>query len=170
MKVSSNFMPRPCYLRESAPRYQMNIVLSEPQSRSARSGGSEKNLTIPRVEPRPYIWYPRRYTDWTIVAHWNPKDAATGPSKPTAKPSTILIQAVSLISYLGSLIWELSNWSELMGFWTLSIVRNSKFQWLRLCLSKGPNRVSLLPHLKTETDPVFLLFRIPDDEQSPETQ
>jgi hypothetical protein len=38
-------------------------------------------------------------------------------------------------------------------------------QWLRLALSKGPNRVGVFPHLRTETDPVSemlcfsLLFR-----------
>jgi hypothetical protein len=46
---------------------------------------------------------------------------------------------------------------------------------LRLALSKGPNRVGVSPHLRTETDPVsetscFLVRRTPDDEQSPKTQ
>jgi hypothetical protein len=41
-------------------------------------------------------------------------------------------------------------------------------QWLRLALSKGPNRGSSLPHLRAETDPVsetlcFLISRISDD-------
>jgi hypothetical protein len=50
-------------------------------------------------------------------------------------------------------------------------------EWLRLALSKGPKRVgvSSSPHLRTETSSVsetlcFLVFRIPDDGQSPETQ
>jgi hypothetical protein len=49
-------------------------------------------------------------------------------------------------------------------------------QWLRLALSNGPNRVGVSPsHLRTETNPVpetlcFLVFRIPDDGQSPRTQ
>jgi hypothetical protein len=107
--------------------------------------------------------------------------------------------------------------SELLGFWTLSIVRNSIYKETRrfgnwicfrpqmrgrdkererdththiLCwvhqkelisitgpdLSKGPNRVCVSPpHLRTEIDPVsealcFLVFRIPDDGRSPETQ
>jgi hypothetical protein len=38
----------------------------------------------------------------------------------------------------------------------------------------GPNRVGVSPpHLRMETDPVsetFLVFRIPDDGQSPDTQ
>jgi hypothetical protein len=49
---------------------------------------------------------------------------------------------------------------------------------VRLALSKGPDRVyvSLSPlHLRAETDPVsetlcFLIFIIPDDGHSPETQ
>jgi hypothetical protein len=48
---------------------------------------------------------------------------------------------------------------------------------LRLALSKGPNRVGVFPHLRTETDPVSetlcfsLLFRKnPGDGQSPKTQ
>jgi hypothetical protein len=48
---------------------------------------------------------------------------------------------------------------------------------MRLALSKGTNRVgvSLLLHLKTETGPVsemlfIIIFRTPDDGQSPETQ
>jgi hypothetical protein len=48
---------------------------------------------------------------------------------------------------------------------------------LRLALSKGPNRVGVFPHLRTERDPVSetlcfsLLFRKnPDDGQSPKTQ
>jgi hypothetical protein len=27
-------------------------------------------------------------------------------------------------------------------------------RWLRLALSKGPNRIGFSPHLRTETDPV----------------
>jgi hypothetical protein len=43
-------------------------------------------------------------------------------------------------------------------------------QWLRLALSKGPNRVSPT-RIRTETDPVSetlcsVVFRIPDDERS----
>jgi hypothetical protein len=49
------------------------------------------------------------------------------------------------------------------------------FQSFRLALSKGPNRVGVSPHLRTETDPVsetpyFLFFRIQDDGRSPKTQ
>jgi hypothetical protein len=45
-------------------------------------------------------------------------------------------------------------------------------QWLKLAFSKGPNRVGVSPHVRTETDPVsetlcFLVYRIPDDGQSP---
>jgi hypothetical protein len=45
----------------------------------------------------------------------------------------------------------------------------------RLGISTGPNRVGVsLPHLRMETVPVsetlFLIFRIPDDGQSAETQ
>jgi hypothetical protein len=49
-------------------------------------------------------------------------------------------------------------------------------QSLRLVLSKGPNWVDVfLPHLRTEKCPVsetlgFLVYRIPDDGQSPNTQ
>jgi hypothetical protein len=46
-----------------------------------------------------------------------------------------------------------------------------------LALSKGPNKVGVFlpPHLRTETYPVskmlyFIVFRIPDDGQNPETQ
>jgi hypothetical protein len=45
-----------------------------------------------------------------------------------------------------------------------------------LAVSKGPNRVdAFLPNLRMETDPVsetlcFLVFKIPDDGQIPETQ
>jgi hypothetical protein len=52
----------------------------------------------------------------------------------------------------------------------------SSFQRLRLAFSMGPNRISVsFPHLRTETNPVFetlcfLVFRIPDDGHSPETQ
>jgi hypothetical protein len=53
----------------------------------------------------------------------------------------------------------------------------SVVQWLRLAVSKGPNRVGVFPHLRTETDAVSetlcfsLLFRKnPDDGQSPKTQ
>jgi hypothetical protein len=79
--------------------------------------------------------------------------------------------------------------SEVLGFRTSAIVRNSKHkktqrfgnwicdhQRLRLALSKGPNRVGASPsRLRTETNPVsemlcFLLFGIPDDGHSPETQ
>jgi hypothetical protein len=44
---------------------------------------------------------------------------------------------------------------------------------LRLPLSKGPNRVSIFPHLKTETDPVsetfcsYLEFRTMDKDYRP---
>jgi hypothetical protein len=50
-------------------------------------------------------------------------------------------------------------------------------QWLRLALSKGPNWVGAfsLPHLRTETDPIFemscfLFSRLLGDGKSPETQ
>jgi hypothetical protein len=52
----------------------------------------------------------------------------------------------------------------------------SHWGWLRLALSKGPNRVGVSPpHLRTERDPIaetlcFIDFRIRDDEQSPKTQ
>jgi hypothetical protein len=105
--------------------------------------------------------------------------------------------------------------SELLGFWNVTIVRNSKYvlenttfwkldlflssvegretptllgplgranlnhwslalHW-RLALSKGPNKVSSSTLFETETDPVsetlyFLVFRILNDRQSPETQ
>jgi hypothetical protein len=48
---------------------------------------------------------------------------------------------------------------ELLGFWALSIIWNSKtrkhniLEWLRLALSKGPNWVSSSHHPRTETDP-----------------
>jgi hypothetical protein len=53
---------------------------------------------------------------------------------------------------------------------------NLQAHWLRLALSKGPNRVCVFPsHLRTDTDPVsetlcFLTFRIPDDGQNPESE
>jgi hypothetical protein len=50
-------------------------------------------------------------------------------------------------------------------------------QWLRLALSKGPNRVGVFqhPHLRTVTNPVsetlcFLVSRTPDDGHNPKTQ
>jgi hypothetical protein len=50
-------------------------------------------------------------------------------------------------------------------------------EWLRLALTKGPptEYVSPSPNPRTKTDPVsetlfFLVFRIPDDGRSPETQ
>jgi hypothetical protein len=54
--------------------------------------------------------------------------------------------------------------SGLLCFWT--------FQWLRLALSNGPNKVSSKPHPRMKTDPVsktmyFPIFRIADSEQSP---
>jgi hypothetical protein len=55
---------------------------------------------------------------------------------------------------------------ELLGFWTLSIVRNSK-----LFLRDPTEYASFALHLRTETDPVsetlcFLVCRIPDDVKS----
>jgi hypothetical protein len=62
------------------------------------------------------------------------------------------------------------------------ILENTLFrklvQWLRLALSKGPNKAGVSPppsQLRTERDPVsetmcFLAFRFPDDGQSPESQ
>jgi hypothetical protein len=45
-------------------------------------------------------------------------------------------------------------------------------QWLRLVISKGPNRVGVpSPHLRAATKRcVFQSFRIQDDGRSPETQ
>jgi hypothetical protein len=56
--------------------------------------------------------------------------------------------------------WNLSEGSELLGFWTWSIIRYFK---------KGPNRVGVpLLHLRTGTKPISetlcsLVLRIPDD-------
>jgi hypothetical protein len=53
----------------------------------------------------------------------------------------------------------------------------SRHTVIEVALSKGPNRVGVFPHLRTETDPVSetlcfsLLFRKnPDNGQSPKTQ
>jgi hypothetical protein len=43
----------------------------------------------------------------------------------------------------GQLACQASSLLELLALWTLSIVRNSLVQWLRLTLSKGPNRVGV---------------------------
>jgi hypothetical protein len=61
-------------------------------------------------------------------------------------------------------------WSDSMGFLDFPIIWCStryRTQSLRLALCKGP-----YPYLRTETDPEFetfgfLVFRIPDDGQSP---
>jgi hypothetical protein len=83
--------------------------------------------------------------------------------------------------------WQWCITLRITGILDLSVVRNSKYkkshvsetqsldQWLRLALSKGPNRVGASPsYLRTETfifqKLCFLLFRIPDDGQSPEAQ
>jgi hypothetical protein len=57
------------------------------------------------------------------------------------------------------------------------VILTQVVHWLRLALSNGPNRVGVSPpHLRTETYPVsetlcsLVLFRIPDDGQSPKTQ
>jgi hypothetical protein len=59
-------------------------------------------------------------------------------------------------------------------FWRCCV--HSEVQLLKLALSKGPNRIGVFSsQLRTERDPVsetsyFLVFRIPDDGQGPETQ
>jgi hypothetical protein len=54
----------------------------------------------------------------------------------------------------------------------LTMVYNT--QRLMIALSKGPNRVGVFPHLRTETDffpkRCFLVISNPDDGQSPKTQ
>jgi hypothetical protein len=43
---------------------------------------------------------------------------------------------------------------QLSGFFLNNNEKTHNVQWLRLALSKGPNRVGVFPHLRTETDPV----------------
>jgi hypothetical protein len=74
---------------------------------------------------------------------------------------------------------------HLWGYYTvLTMVYNTQrywvsgpVQWLRLALSKGPNRVGVFPHLRRETDPVsetlcffIIISKNPDDGQGPKTQ
>jgi hypothetical protein len=95
------------------------------------------------------FWHSGMLGLWTLSIIWN--------SKYTWKPNVSETGSVSVL-----------RWNERhLLCWV---------QWLRWALSKGPNRVSVsLSHLRTETDPVyetlcFLVFRIPDYGQSPETQ
>jgi hypothetical protein len=58
----------------------------------------------------------------------------------------------------------------------LGPLERANLQWLMLALSKGPNRVGVSFHspndgnISSISDAVFLVFRIPDTEQSPELQ
>jgi hypothetical protein len=56
--------------------------------------------------------------------------------------------------------------SELLGFWTLPIVRNPKY----MKTQRFENRICLRPQAQFPKRCVFFLFRIPDDGQSPQTQ
>jgi hypothetical protein len=63
------------------------------------------------------------------------------------------------------------TYSEALGFWTLTIVQNSKYKKTQ----HFGNWICFHPQVRTGTNPVsemlrFLVLTIPDNGQSPETQ
>jgi hypothetical protein len=67
-------------------------------------------------------------------------------SRPISAPILISARCSRYILWIPEQVWQL---------WR----RKNVIQWLRLGFSKGPNRVGVSPHLRTETDPVSEMLR-----------